>query len=119
MLSTAGKLYTAPSFRQPINSLTTMQSLSCLDHKQQLWQAWQANHRPASKALHKAARRAARQSALADYERQWASDLGQVQNSMRKGDLHTAQQPKAKQAEPYDSMALAGFCTQLKSASLS
>ena len=60
------------------------------DHKHQLWKAWQANDSPASKALYKLANRAARQSALADYQQHWSSELALVQHSMRKGDIHSA-----------------------------
>ena len=73
--------------RKPWISQTTMQ---LADHKHQLWKAWQASDSPASKALYKSANRAARQSALADYQQHWSSELAQVQHSMRKGDIHSA-----------------------------
>ena len=60
------------------------------DHKHKLWREWQANATPAAKASYKAANRATKRSASADFERHWTSQLSSVQHSMHKGDIHPA-----------------------------
>ena len=85
MLTSQAQLRQSPKPRKPWISQSTM---LLAEQKNQLWRAWQASQTPATKALYKAANRASRQAA--DYQQHWSSQLAQVQNSMRKGDLHSA-----------------------------
>ena len=87
MLTSQAQLRQSPKPRKPWISQSTM---LLAEQKNQLWRAWQASQTPATKALYKAANRASRQAAVADYQQHWSSQLAQVQNSMRKGDLHSA-----------------------------
>ena len=87
MLTSQAQLRQSPKPRKPWISQSTM---LLAEQKHQLWRAWQASQTPAAKALYKAANRASRQAAVADYQQHWSSQLAQVQNSMRKGDLHSA-----------------------------
>jgi len=82
-----------PKPRTPWISQSTMQ-------KHQLWRAWQASQTPATKALYKATNRASRQAAVAEYQQHWSSHLAQVQNSTRKGDLHSASRSLSQLSKP-------------------
>lgn len=52
--------------------------------------ALQANATPAAKVSYKAADRANKHSASADFERHWTAQLSSVQHNMRKSDIHSA-----------------------------
>ena len=90
MLTSHAQLRQSPKPRKPRISESTMQ---LAEQKHQLWRAWQASQTPAAKALYKAANRASRRAAVADYQQHWSSQLAQVQNSLRKGDLPPLTRP--------------------------